>query len=273
MIVFCVARQPGAISEETIAKLSAAMGLRNVDRDYVESKLGEFGFGAEKTRRFDEKKPSFLSALSRDRDEYLHYMKTILYAEALREPCMVVGRGGFSVFAGVPGAVSVLVVAPQRRRVRAIAEQYACGEKQAEHLLKKLESDREGFHRFFFNVEWLDPSNYDVCVNAGDLSPDRAVETIRGVAALCSDPAVDDACRGRIGELSLGCRVVDEISYVRRLPIHFADADVRNGVVTLRGVANTQSAVDSAVAAAHTVPGVKDVESVIQIVQDYTMLP
>ncbi|MEJ5184634.1 MAG: Holliday junction branch migration DNA helicase RuvB, partial [Rectinemataceae bacterium] len=39
------------------------------------------------------------------------------------------------------------------------------------------------------------------------------------------------------------------------------------------GVANTHAAVDSAVAAANLVPGVKHVESAIQLVQEFTVIP
>jgi osmotically-inducible protein OsmY len=44
-------------------------------------------------------------------------------------------------------------------------------------------------------------------------------------------------------------------------------------VVVLHGVANTHAAVDSAVAAANLIPGVKQVESAIQLVQEFTVVP
>jgi hypothetical protein len=41
----------------------------------------------------------------------------------------------------------------------------------------------------------------------------------------------------------------------------------------LHGVANTQAAIDAALAAARSVPGVNDAESAIQVVQEFTVMP
>jgi osmotically-inducible protein OsmY len=43
--------------------------------------------------------------------------------------------------------------------------------------------------------------------------------------------------------------------------------------VVLHGVANAQSSIDSALNAAHDVSGVKQVESAIQLVQEFTVMP
>ena len=45
------------------------------------------------------------------------------------------------------------------------------------------------------------------------------------------------------------------------------------GVVVLHGVSNSRATVDSAVATANLVPGVKQVESAIQLVQEFTVIP
>ncbi len=41
----------------------------------------------------------------------------------------------------------------------------------------------------------------------------------------------------------------------------------------LHGVANSRATVESAVAAANLVPGVKQIESAIQLVQEFTVIP
>jgi hypothetical protein len=51
----------------------------------------------------------------------------------------------------------------------------------------------------------------------------------------------------------LNYKVVTEIVYARRIPIHFLEANAEGGRVVLHGVANTQAAIDSALAAAREV--------------------
>ena len=47
----------------------------------------------------------------------------------------------------------------------------------------------------------------------------------------------------------------------------------RRDRVVLHGVANTQAAIDAALAAARSVPGVAEAESAIQVVQEFTVMP
>ena len=77
----------------------------------------------------------------------------------------------------------------------------------------------------------------------------------------------------RMAELRLGQDVITEIVYARRIPVHFVEADVKGSRVTLHGVANTQSAIDAASAAAGAVSGVEAVENAIQIVQEFAVMP
>jgi osmotically-inducible protein OsmY len=67
--------------------------------------------------------------------------------------------------------------------------------------------------------------------------------------------------------------VVTEVVYAKRVPIHFLEANVEGGRVVLHGVANTPAAIDSALAAARSVSGVAEVESAIQVVQEFTVMP
>jgi osmotically-inducible protein OsmY len=87
------------------------------------------------------------------------------------------------------------------------------------------------------------------------------------------DGAKEEAGKRRLAELLLGQRVVTEIVYAKKVPVHFLEAAADGGRVILHGVANTQSAIDSALAAARSVPGVAEAESAIQVVQEFTVMP
>jgi hypothetical protein len=56
-------------------------------------------------------------------------------------------------------------------------------------------------------------------------------------------------------------------------PVHFLEAAVSGGAVTLYGVANSQSLVEAAVSAAREQPGVDALSSEIQVVQEFTVMP
>ena len=87
------------------------------------------------------------------------------------------------------------------------------------------------------------------------------------------DMPKEEAGKRRLAELLLGQRVVTEIVYAKKVPVHFLEAAADGERIVLHGVANTQAAIDSALSAARAVPGVADAESAIQVVQEFTVMP
>lgn len=273
MAVICISRELASLGEETAHELANLTGYRYLDKAYVEKKLSEYGIAASEIKKYDEKKPGFWASLSRGRDDYLHFLKTVLYAEAQSGDCILVGRGGMGVFAGVPGVITVRLTSPLSIRIKRIMSFYNCDERHAEQLARQSDNDRDGFHRYFFNLDWRDPVNYDMVLNTGLEHPATVAQIINQYRLLTITSELESKCSQRLRELSLGQKIVTAILFDKGIPIHFLEADVKGEVVTLHGVANTQQAIDSAVAVAHEVPGTSTVESAIQVVQEYTVMP
>lgn len=273
MAVICIARELASLGEETAHELADLTGYRYLDRAYVEKKLAEYGIAAAEIQKFDEKKPGFWASLSRGRDDYLHFLKTVLYEEARVGDCILVGRGGMGIFTGVPGVIAVRLTSPLPVRIERIKKFYNCDERHAEQLARQSDNDRDGFHRYFFNLDWRDPVNYDMVLNTGLEHPATVAQIINQYRLLTITKEIEAKCGQRIRELALGQKVVTSVLFDKRISIHFLEADVKGDLVTLHGVANTQQAIDAAVAAAHEIPGVGHVESAIQVVQEYTVMP
>ncbi len=107
----------------------------------------------------------------------------------------------------------------------------------------------------------------------GRISPTDAAAIIDRCRSVMVTEKAEAAGKARIGELILGQRVATEIIYGRKIPLHFLEASASGGKVTLHGVSNTQAAIEAAMEAAKSVPGVERVESAIQIVQEFTVMP
>lgn len=273
MAVICVARELAALGDETVRELVRITGYRSVDKEYVENRMTELGVNPETRTKYDEKKPGFWASLSQDRDDYLHYLKSILYEEASRGDCIVAGRGGFAVFSSIPGIISIKLVSPQDTRMARICEHFKCDERAAEAMIKQSDHDRKGFHDYFFNLDWNDPTNYDLTINTGREHPATIAGMIDRLRGLVVTEEAEKICLTRLAELNLGQRVVTEVVYIRRVPVHFLEADVHGNKVVLHGVANTQSAIDAAGSAAMGVQGVEIMENAIQIVQEFAIMP
>ncbi len=273
MAIICVARELAALGDETVRELVQMSGYRAVDKEYLENRMAELGVKPETRAKYDERKPGFWASLSQDRDDYLHYLKTALFEEAAKGDCIVAGRGGFAIFAGVPGVISVKLVAPREVRMARLREHFHCNDKQAESMIKQSDHDRKGFHDYFFNVDWSDPANFDLTINTFREHPATVAALIDKLRTLVVTEEQEKACMTRVKELNLGQKVVTQIVYAKSVPIHFLEADVSGCKVTLHGVANTQNAIDAAGAAAMELPGVELVDNAIQIVQEFAVMP
>lgn len=273
MAVICVAREFAALGDETVHELTKLTGYRSIDKDFLEARMTERGISPEIRAKYDEKKPGFWASLSQDRDDYLHFLKTVIYDEAAKGDCVISGRGGFAIFAGVPGVISVKLVAPRETRIERAKARFQCDEKRAEQMVRQSDHDRKGFHDYFFGLEWDNPVYYDLTVNTGKDHPATIARIIDQLRTLVITDEKEKACFARLAELRLGQAIITEIVYARRVPVHFVEADVRGSSVTLHGVANSQGAIEAAGAAAAAVPGVAKVENAIQIVQEFAVMP
>jgi len=273
MAIICVAREFAALGDETVSELAKITGYRSIDKEYIEAKMTERGISPEVRAKYDQKKPGFWASLSQDRDDYLHFLKTVLYDEAAKGDCIISGRGGFAIFATVPGVISIKLVSPREIRLERVRARFQCDEKRADQLLRQNDHDRRGFHDYFFGLDWDNPVLYDMTINTGKEHPATVAHVIDQLRTLIITQEKEKACFARMAELKLGQAIVTEIIYGRRIPVHFVEADVKGGKVVLHGVANTQSAIEAAEAAARSVPGVGVVENSIQIVQEFAVMP
>ncbi len=273
MAIICVTREIGALGEEIAEEISSMAGLRVVDKERVEGELAKRGLALDKLMKFDEKRPGFWASLSPARDEYLHFLRTVVLDEAAADGAVFMGRGAGSILRSVPGVVSVKFVAPRPERVRRIAESLNITERQAEQLVQRTDADRAGYHSFFFGMDWKLPDSYDMVLNTAGLDPVEAARIVIELSMQRVAKADAAAAARGIADLRLAQAVVTEILYARKVPVQFLEAEAKGGAVALHGVVSSRPVIELALAAARSVKGVDSVTSEIQVVQEYAAIP
>jgi cytidylate kinase len=273
MAIITISRELAALGDETAHELAKSLNYRFVDKRVLEERIKSYGVEGRKFEKYDERKPSFWASLSQDRDNYLHYLKTAVLTEAEEGSCVFIGRGVNAIFKGIPGTLSVFLVAPPEIRGERVKSYFHCDDKRARQIIEQSDHDRIGFHRYFFDMEWKDPANYHLTLNTGHLHPAVCAEIIKYLKNQLITGETETQNTLRLNELVLAQRVVHHILYERGISIHFLEAVAAGKRVTLFGVANSQSLVETAVSAAREYPSVESVQSEIQIVQEYSVMP
>ncbi|MDR2047974.1 MAG: BON domain-containing protein, partial [Treponema sp.] len=133
--------------------------------------------------------------------------------------------------------------------------------------------DREGFHRYFFDQKWKNPSNYHLTLNTGILHPELCADIIKHAIERTIDEEKETRNALMIKDRILGQQVLQRVLFEKNIQVHFLEARVSSGAVTLFGVANSQATIEAAVQVAREVPAVASVKSEMQVVQEYNMMP
>ena len=266
MAVICISRELAAGGEETARSLSAAGGYRFIEHSDIGAELERNNITPETIVRYEEKKPRFWAALSENRDMYIHYLKQIIYTEAARGNCVILGRGSGAILGGIPGVLTVLLVAPRAERIARLQKTESCDERSAEHQLKQSDHDRLGFHQYFFDTNWQGPASYDLTINTGRVSIPEALELIEKARQLRATPEKEAEGKTILERMQFENFIVGEIVYKQRIGINSLSVAANGGDIVLSGSSVSQTSVNNALEAARAIPGVKSVSSDIIVV-------
>jgi cytidylate kinase len=261
MAILTLSRQSGSFGTQIAKALAEHLKYRFLDKESLEKALAGYGVSPSSLEKYDEKRPSFWEIFSSERNRYLHFLKTVIYDFARQDNGIVLGRGGQVLLAGVPGIYHVRVIAPQATRIERIKKAYKCDDRHAEAIIRHSDHARAGFHRFFFNVNWEDSSNYDLVLNTQSIGTETAAELLRKVISLLDGKDTQKEREKRLADLGLKQQVETAILYTEKIPVKFLETEARDGLITLNGTVSTHGAVGRCEEVARAVPGVKKVEN------------
>jgi cytidylate kinase len=273
MAIITISRELAAMGDETALELAKLLNYTFVDKEEIEENIKSYGFTGAQFSKYDERKPGFWTSLSRGRDNYLHYLKMAMFAEAAHGNCIMIGRGAAAILKHVPGVVSVFLAAPYEIRAERVKSYFQCDDKRAKQIIEQSDKDREGFHRYFFDIDWTDACNYHLCINTGNFHPMLGAKIIKGLLEEYVDKETENQGLKKIHDLALAQKVNHHILMEKNIPIHFLETEVSGSKATLFGVASSQSLVEAAIAAAQEVDLIQEVQSELQVVQEYSTIP
>jgi cytidylate kinase len=220
--------------------LSKEFKCEYLDKESLETAFHEYGMPRESVERFDEKKPGFWDLFKTDKARYLHFMKEAIFEYARKGNGIILGRGSQVLLADLPGVLHVRLIAPMEIRKQRVMEKLNCDEEHAEKIILQSDSERSGFHKFFFGENWEDLNFYDIVINTGTFSAETAVNLIKNVVETAEFKAAQEETSRRLQDLCLEHEVKTSLIYKERLVVQFLEVTSQNGVVVLKGIVDNQ---------------------------------
>ncbi len=259
MPIITISRQLGSLGNEIARKLEKQMNLKHLDKESLEERFEEWGVPDENIRKYDERKPTFWENFSTDKDLYMHFMKKAILDVAVKDNCVILGRGAQILFGDIQGILKIRVIAPLELRIGRVMERYNCEKRHAEKMIRQNDTDRAGFHKFFFNTSWESPDLYDIVLNTEYLPLNVAASLIQGVAQSETMKDISRETQKKVVDLRLGHEVITNIAYTHKIVVHFFEAIAEGGKVTLRGSTMDKDDIKRCEEIALTTKGVEEV--------------
>jgi hypothetical protein len=197
MVIVTISWQLGIDGERVGAMLGERLGLPVVDGEVLDAVMHALRTGRADAADMERFVPTWganlavsllatagMPAARADviRAECAHTAVEAVIREAARQSCVIMGRGGFALLAGHPGACHVRLTAPADWRAARLA---ACECLPLERAERRIESDdrnRAAFVRHYHQRRIDDPGNFHLVLAAERFRPDELVDVIAAAA-------------------------------------------------------------------------------------------
>ena len=174
--------------------------------EILQDAAGRFGISQALLLQQLEKSKGLIPGPSPERGLFLAAIQLALAKKADQGPFVYYGHAGHLLLKGVPQVLKVRVIAPLARRAQKLAENQKMSFEEATKRIEKMDESRIKWTRFLYNVDWRDPSLYDLVINLDAIPFETACEMIVCVlnqAAFKESPA----SQARVADFLLASQV------------------------------------------------------------------
>ena len=205
--VITISRQIGSGGKEIALEVSKILGYSYFDKSLMVSEAKSIGVSEEDIADFSEdeykvkslvdrillrKKPVVISLDMKENaqirktlneEECLLAIQTVINSLASRGKTVIVGRGGQAILKHKVGVLHVRIVAPKAVRVKRIMTSGKLSQEEALKLIEETDKAMAEYMQSFYNLDWDDPSIYDMILNTGKMDLNTAAKVIASVAS------------------------------------------------------------------------------------------
>ncbi len=197
-MIITLSRQYMAGASEVASLIAEGLGWEVIDDGFVEEVAARSGYTIEDVRNLEERVPTFLerfaqsSALSFpeflisvpsaiDEPEAMklaHVTRDFLEELKRRTRVVLVGRAAAAVLSREKNVLHARLVASLAHRTLETMRKYDLDQEAARDDIEEHDTNRERYHREFYDRDWNDPVNYHMVLNTELLGLEGAADLI-----------------------------------------------------------------------------------------------
>jgi len=179
MAIVTISREYGSGGSFIAKAVAEAMQYTFVDKKSIAKEIKKLGpVWAKWEEEVDESGPSLWERFDRSFIGIVALEEKALLEAALKDNCVIVGRGGHFLLRDIPNALHIRLVGTIEDRVARIAQINDVSSDQALHFIKRADLDRSRYLRMTYNIDWADPLQFDAVLDTSRLSYDEVIQFI-----------------------------------------------------------------------------------------------
>jgi cytidylate kinase len=235
MAVIAMTQEMATLGKDVALGVCEALGLQQVRHEVGDVVAGRMHVKKSLIRRIREGKASKVEKWAADERTISIFTAEEVLDRAVKGNVLIRGWGATLLLRSVPHIPCIKVTAPLELRVKRLMERL---ETDDEDLARReIEADDAARARMgeAFNVDWGDPSLYDLTINSERIAIATAVQQ---VIALTRAPEFQETpqSRGMLEDLALQARARAALRADERSTGIDITLDAKGGAVTLRGI-------------------------------------
>lgn len=184
-----ISRECGAYGRTVARLVSARLGIDFYDKDFVTKAALATGYSDEDIKHEGEtmsKSAKFLNDFLGASASYvssydrIHEMQAEVICDLAKKPCIIVGRCADYILTKAEKHVfKIYLYGNEKDRFEHLKEKYPQqDEKQLKKLIQKEDAGRKIYYKVYTGNEMGDSSNYSICLNISEISPEKCADII-----------------------------------------------------------------------------------------------
>src|SRR5579859_4612824 len=184
MAVITISRHPGSLGDTVARALAERLRYRLVERAELvklAEKIGGTDVAWDRSPELRERSPSFWERLNEERRRYASVLRRVTTDLAEEGDVVIVGLGAGQLLKGLGNVLRLQIIAPMDVRMERVMQrgfdevQGPLSRDRARDLIRASDRDSNGYMRYLFNIDWMDPTQWDLVINTGRFSVAEAV--------------------------------------------------------------------------------------------------
>lgn len=184
MQIICISRGSFGYGKQLAEKLAAKLGYDCVSREELTDRATDHGIPVGKLEAAIIKRQPLSEALAIEVDRLQAFITAELCERATKNGVVYHGRTGHLILPGISNVLRIRAIADMEERIDMTMQRMNLTRDKAKQYNEQVDEDRRRWVRTLYNVDWEDPSHYDITINSSHMSLENSATALVQMAQL-----------------------------------------------------------------------------------------